>query len=207
LYDFVEAWTGGLLCVSHDRELLRRMDRIVELSALGVRVYGGNYDDYRARRDADDTAAARELDSARAALRRAESRAREVRERQARRAARGRRAAATANMPKILRNGRKAQAQATGARVRAVTEREVEERQDRLSDARRRVEERARPRFDLASSGLPAGRTVLELDAITVRFPGAERAVLDRFSLRIRSEEHTSELQSREKLVCRLLLE
>jgi ATPase subunit of ABC transporter with duplicated ATPase domains len=37
--------------VSHDRALLRRMDRIVELSSLGVRVYGGDWDAYRARRD------------------------------------------------------------------------------------------------------------------------------------------------------------
>src|SRR5690606_17089371 len=43
LYDFVAGWTGGVLCVSHDRQLLRRMDRIVELSSLGVKVYGGNY--------------------------------------------------------------------------------------------------------------------------------------------------------------------
>src|SRR5690606_33494633 len=66
LYTFVEGWTGGMLCVSHDRALLRRMDRIVELSTLGVKVYGGNYDAYRARREADDAAAASEMDSARA---------------------------------------------------------------------------------------------------------------------------------------------
>lgn len=128
LYEFVEGWTGGLLCVSHDRALLRRMDRIVELSSLGVRVYGGNYDVYRARRDADDAAASRELRSARAALRKAERAARELRERQAHREAQGRRARARANMPKILLNGRKARAQSTSAEVRAVTEREVEER-------------------------------------------------------------------------------
>ncbi|MGZ8412999.1 MAG: ATP-binding cassette domain-containing protein, partial [Gemmatirosa sp.] len=121
LYAFVEGWTGGLLCVSHDRALLRRMDRIVELSALGVRVYGGNYDAYRARRDADDAAAERELDSARAALRLAEREACAVRERQARRAAQGRRDGAAANMPKVLLGARKRQAEATGAKVRAVT--------------------------------------------------------------------------------------
>src|SRR5690606_33740570 len=69
LYAFVEGWTGGLLCVSHDRALLRRMDRIVELSTPGVKVYGGNYDAYRARREADDAAAARQMDSARTAQR------------------------------------------------------------------------------------------------------------------------------------------
>ena len=192
LYDFVSEWTGGLLCVSHDRALLRRMDRIVELSGLGVRVYGGNWDDYRARRDADDAAAERELASARAALRKAERRAREVRERQARREAQGRRRAAKGGAPKILLTAQKARAEATGARVRAITEREVEEQHGRVADARRRVEERERPRFDVASAGLPAGRTVLELDGVTVRFPGAARPVLDSVSLRIVGPERVA---------------
>src|SRR5690606_2024522 len=84
LYGFVEEWTGGLLCVSHDRELLRRMDRIVELSTLGARIYGGNWDQYVQLREAEREAAAQELESARADLRRAERRAVELRERQAR---------------------------------------------------------------------------------------------------------------------------
>ena len=192
LYAFVEGWPGGLLCVSHDRALLRRMDRIVELSSLGARVYGGNYDAYRARRDAGDAAASRELDSARAAARLAEREARAVRERQARREAQGRRDRATANMPTILLNGRRAQAQATGARVRAVTEREVAERRARVESARGRVEERERPRFDLPSTGLPAGRTVLALEGVTVRFPGAARPVLDGVSLGIVGPERVA---------------
>ncbi len=192
LYDFVEHWSGGLVCVSHDRALLRRMDRIVELSALGVRIFGGNYDDYRAQRDAEDAAAARELESARAALRKAEEKARRVRERQARREAQGRRAAARGGAPRILLNAQKARAEATGARVRAITAREVEEGRGRVAEARRRVEERERPRFDLASSGLPAGRTVLELDEVTFRHPGAPRPVLDRVSLRIVGPERVA---------------
>ncbi|HEX7117459.1 MAG TPA: ABC-F family ATP-binding cassette domain-containing protein [Longimicrobiales bacterium] len=192
LYAFVEEWTGGLLCVSHDRALLRRMDRIVELSSLGVRVYGGNYDDYRAVRDADAAAAAREFDSARAALRQAERRARELHERQSRREARGRRERAHANMPKILLNGRKAKAQATAGRVRAVIEREVDERSARVATARRRVDERERPRFDLPSTGLPAGRTVLEMEGVTVRFPGMERPAIAGVSLRIVGPERVA---------------
>jgi ATPase subunit of ABC transporter with duplicated ATPase domains len=192
LYAFVEGWTGGILCVSHDRALLRRMDRIVELSSLGVRVYGGDYEAYRERRAQDDAAAEREMESARAALRLAESEARELRERQARREARGKRERATANMPKILLNARRAKAQSTGARVRAVIEREVEERREQLGAARSRVEERERPRFELASTGLPAGRTVLELLDVTVRFPGAERPVLDGVALRIVGPERVA---------------
>ncbi len=192
LYAFVEGWTGGLLCVSHDRALLRRMDRIVELSALGVRVYGGDYDFYRARRDADDAAAARELESARAALRVAEREAREARERQAHREAQGRRDRATANLPKILLNRRKGQAQATTARINAATERAAEERRARAREARQRVEERERPRFELATTGLAAGRVVLEMEDVTVSFPGAAHPVLDGVSLRIAGPERVA---------------
>ncbi len=192
LYDFVEEWTGGLLCVSHDRALLRRMDRIIELSPLGLRTYGGNYDDYRAIREAEDAAVERELESARAELRRAEQRAREVRERQARREAQGRRAAASANMPKILVGARKRQAQATAGRVREVTAREVEERRERLAAARQRWIEHERPRFELPSGGLPSGRTVLEMQGVTVRFPDAPSPILDEVSLRIVGPERVA---------------
>jgi ATPase subunit of ABC transporter with duplicated ATPase domains len=34
LYGFAEGWTGGMLVISHDRALLSRMDRILELSGL-----------------------------------------------------------------------------------------------------------------------------------------------------------------------------
>src|SRR2546422_5584480 len=61
------------------------------------------------------------------------------------------------------------------------------------------------------------GEQVIELQGIVKRYPrpgGGEVRALDGVSLRIgrgelvaRSEEHTSELQSRLHLVCRLLLE
>ncbi len=189
---FVDEWSGGIICVSHDRALLRRMDRIVELTALGVRIYGGNYDFYRERREADDAAAERELSQARAALRLAEREAREVRERQARREAQGKRNRANAGIPKILLNGRRRQAEATGARIRAVTGREVEERRARTTEARKRVEDRERPRFGIAPSHLPAGRTVLALDDVTVRFTGSAAPVLDQLSLQIVGPERVA---------------
>ncbi|HEY0915745.1 MAG TPA: ATP-binding cassette domain-containing protein, partial [Solimonas sp.] len=43
LRDQLQHWNGGLIVVSHDRELLETMERIVELSALGLRSYGGGY--------------------------------------------------------------------------------------------------------------------------------------------------------------------
>jgi len=44
----IEAWSGGLLIASHDRALLERMDRIVELTPVGCTVFGGNSTYYAA---------------------------------------------------------------------------------------------------------------------------------------------------------------
>ncbi|HEX7759478.1 MAG TPA: ATP-binding cassette domain-containing protein, partial [Caulobacteraceae bacterium] len=66
----LDRWRGGALVISHDRALLAGMDRIVELSGLGARVYGGAYDFYAERRAEEVAAAARGLDEAqRAAVR------------------------------------------------------------------------------------------------------------------------------------------
>lgn len=58
------AWDGGLLLVSHDRELLEGMQRIVELSTLGLRSYGGGYSFYAQLREEAREAAERRLPAA-----------------------------------------------------------------------------------------------------------------------------------------------
>lgn len=47
------AWGGGVVLVSHDRDLLNQMDCIWELGHDGLRVYGGNYDFYLAAKAAE----------------------------------------------------------------------------------------------------------------------------------------------------------
>src|SRR5206468_5308180 len=72
----------------------------------------------------------------------------------------------------------------------------------RTSSGRRRPATRAKI-FSASSVG-----TVLLLSPTSVRSRrGTSRATEMRYRLSIRSEEHTSELQSRSDLVCRLLLE
>src|SRR5688572_31097538 len=68
---------------------------------------------------------------------------------------------------------------------------------------------RIRPRgARSASAGLPHPAATYGSDSISV-IPGKRRNVDDGHSRakRLRSEEHTSELQSQSNLVCRLLLE
>lgn len=51
-YTHLRAYSGGVIIVSHDRELLRKMDVIVELANGKLTVFGGDYDFYRQQKDA-----------------------------------------------------------------------------------------------------------------------------------------------------------
>ncbi|BFT32088.1 hypothetical protein D210916BOD24_32640 [Alteromonas sp. D210916BOD_24] len=46
LSERIDSFKGAILLISHDRRLLRKMQEIWELSPLGLRTFGGNYDNY-----------------------------------------------------------------------------------------------------------------------------------------------------------------
>ena len=91
------AWSGALIVVSHDRELLDAMQRIVELSPAGLRDYGGGYAFYAQTRADEQAQAREELARRRHERRRGEAEARAQREALARRSARDTRDGRTAN--------------------------------------------------------------------------------------------------------------
>ncbi len=64
VYDFVSSWQSGLIVISHDRTLLRLMDSIMELSSLGLKLYGGNYDFYLEQKEVERNAALNSLRNA-----------------------------------------------------------------------------------------------------------------------------------------------
>ena len=179
----LEEWPRGMLVISHDRAVLSRMDRIVELSSLGVRVYGGNYDAYRAQRDVEIAAAERELDAAHGAARRATREAQVTRERKARQDARGRRSRDDGSQPKLVLNARRERSQATGARLEADGARVVGEQRERLKAARERVEERATLAFAFPPTGLHPNKRVLQARGMAFAHAGRGAPLIEEFDL------------------------
>jgi ATPase subunit of ABC transporter with duplicated ATPase domains len=178
-------WTGGLMVVSHDRALLRLMDRIVELTPNGPKSYGGNYDLYVTQRDAEAQAAQEQLSAAAKELRRVKRDAQAARERQDRRNSRGAKERDKGGMPTILLNAMRQTSQATTARLAATHEDRVAGAQDALAEARERVEQSRELAVQLPPVDLPAGKLILELEDVCFRYPGSSRWLLDRFTMRM----------------------
>ncbi|RJK98571.1 ABC-F family ATP-binding cassette domain-containing protein [Paracoccus siganidrum] len=177
--DLIRGWRAGAIVVSHDRELLEEMDAIVELTTLGAARHGGNYSSYRARK-------AQELQAARHDLAEAEKqqaeilrRERQAAERKARKDGAGRRSRGKADQPKILLDAAKGRAEASGganARLRDARNRQA---QDALSSARDRIEVLDPLRMEIGSTGLPAQKLVLRLQAVTGGHDPARPAIRD----------------------------
>jgi ATPase subunit of ABC transporter with duplicated ATPase domains len=158
---------GGAVVVSHDRELLGGMDRIVELSTLGVRIYGGGWDFYAEVRDQERAAADANLSRAEREASAAQRDAQRAREKQQKRDAAGRRARSRGDAPKMLMDARKQRAETTSARSGAIAERTASAARASVAAALQRIEPTGALSASMPSTGLPVGRTVLSLHAVT----------------------------------------
>ncbi len=191
LADVLRRWKGGAVVVSHDRTLLRGMDRIVELSSLGATSYGGGYDLYAERKAAEVAAAEHDLEAAERQVRQAARDAQVARDRKARRDAAGRRFAAKGSEPKILLGAQAERAELSGARDNRLADRAAQDAAQAREAADARLEHLRRLAFDLPSCGLPAGRMVLDFDDVGFAYPDGP-PVLSGLSFRLAGPERVA---------------
>ena len=188
ILSLLERWKGGAIVVSHDRALLRRMDRIVELSGLGVEVFGGGYDLYAERKAAERAAAERTLEDAERAMDRVARENQRALEKKARRDREGRAYAMKDIEPRIYLSAQAERAENSGARESHLAERKTEDAEAALSIARQRVERLRTLAIPMPPAGLPAGRSVLALEGAGWSTPEGKR-VLAPVNLRLTGPE------------------
>ncbi|MER8184749.1 ABC-F family ATP-binding cassette domain-containing protein [Kitasatospora sp. NPDC094015] len=166
LYEAVAGWQGTMVIVSHDRELLRRVDRIADLRDGGVTWYGGNHDDYEAAVTAAQETAERLVRNAEADVRRQQRDLVEARTRLERSASYGKKRSVTRNDPKIMAGRFKTQGEETAGRLKGMHAERLGEARERLHAAEEAIRDDAEIRIDLPHTAVPAGRTVLTLDRV-----------------------------------------
>jgi ATPase subunit of ABC transporter with duplicated ATPase domains len=166
LYDAVASWTGVMVIVSHDRELLGLVDQIADLSGGQIRIYGGNLEAYEDLLATEQAAAERAVTTAAAEVRREQRDLVEAQVKQARRDRMGRQVAASGSIPRIVAHARKRAAQETAGRSRELHSERLHAARDRLEEAEQSVRDDAEIRVDLPGTAVPAGRTVLTVTGL-----------------------------------------
>ena len=160
LYDAVATWTGVMVIVSHDRELLGLVDQIADLSGGEVRMYGGNLRGYSRLVAAELQAAQRAVTSAGAEVRRQRRDLVDAQVKQATRDRQGRKVAASGSLPRAVTDARKKHAQESAGRSRELHTDRLAAARGRLEEAKQAARDDAEIRVKLPSTAVPAGRTV-----------------------------------------------
>ena len=166
LYDAVASWSGVMVIVSHDRELLGLVDQIADLSGGEIRMYGGNLAAYQELLAAEQAAAERAVTAASADVRREHRDFVDAQVKQARRDRQGRKVAASGGLPRIVAYARKRAAQETAGRSRELHAERLQAARDRLEEAELAVRDDAEIRVELPGTAVPAGRTVLTVTGL-----------------------------------------
>ncbi|MEU8455339.1 ABC-F family ATP-binding cassette domain-containing protein [Streptomyces griseoaurantiacus] len=181
LYGAVDTWSGpgALVVVSHDRELLDRVDRIADLRAGELTWYGGNLSAYEEALAVEQEAAARMVRVAESDLRKQKRELVEAQQKLARRKRYGQKMWDSKREPKIVMGARKRAAQESAGKHRILHEERLSAARERLDEAADAVREDDEIRVELPHTAVPPGRTVFTLRALEVAHGALREGALD----------------------------
>ncbi|WP_030751799.1 ABC-F family ATP-binding cassette domain-containing protein [Streptomyces griseus] len=170
LYEAVESWSGVLVVVSHDRELLERVDRIADLREGGVSWYGGPWSAYEEALAAEQEAAQRMVRAAEADVQRQRRELADAGMRLARRRRYAQKSFENKAVPKVVAHTRRGEAQVSAGKYRALHANRLAEARERLDAAVEAVRDDDGIRVELPRTSVPPGREVLRLRDLELRY-------------------------------------
>ena len=160
----------GVMVATHDRELLAQVPRILELSGTGLRVYGGNYDDYERQRDAEQQAARAALDHAATERKRTRARMHKEHDASQRRSAQTLRTVDSMNIASFERIKYKMAAKERPGTWRKQHHEQTDALNTAVKQARERVEEENPVMFTLPGSRIAEGKQAIVLQELVLPY-------------------------------------
>ncbi len=185
LYQFIESTETSLLVVSHDRTLLNKLNRIIEITAKGIQIYGGNYDFYRKQKDVELSALARKYSDAVKIIKQVRRSVQNPQEKQERLAGRGKKAFRQGKMDKLTAKSKKGRSEKTNKRMTCQAERIINSKQADLALVRDKMEIKIELDIMLAATSVANAKVVLNIKELVFKYVLSDRLLLDNFTLQI----------------------
>ncbi|WP_328836107.1 ABC-F family ATP-binding cassette domain-containing protein [Streptomyces europaeiscabiei] len=179
LYEAVESWSGVMIVVSHDRELLDLVDQIADLHAGEVTWYGGNFSAYEEALAGEQEAAERMVRVAESDLKKQKRELVDAQVKLARRKRFGQKMQDQKRVPKIVAGLRKRAAQESAGKHRILHEERLAGARERLDEAVEAVRDEDEIRVELPYTAVPPGRTVLTLLDLELKYGARVRGGFD----------------------------
>jgi ATPase subunit of ABC transporter with duplicated ATPase domains len=163
LAGLIDGWPGTLVVVSHDLELLERMDSTAELHAGRLDTFGGPYGEWKAHLDREQEAAAQAARAAQHSLKVEKRQRIEAETMLARRERTAKKAQRDGGVPKIVAGALKNKAQGSAGSLRTTLDGRVSAAQAVLDAADARVRDDEHIHLVLPDPDVPRGRRLAEI--------------------------------------------
>lgn len=170
VYDLIQHTNRALLVVSHDRKLLNLLNPVCELTPHGIKIYGGNYEEYAKQKELELEALHQDIHGMEKTLRKAREKERETIQRQQKQDARGKGKQTKAGMGKAMMDKMKNDAQNSSSRIAGVHADKVDGISSQLHSLRSKVPDQDKMKFGLDRSTLHTGKILFEAKEINYRY-------------------------------------
>ena len=184
LIDRLTKHAGGALIVTHDRELLAKVDRILELSEQGLTEYGGNYDIYQSIRSAQLNAVEQQLAHLEKTKRQQLSLQQASLEKSAQRKKQGEQQRRTGSQSKLLMDAKQNRAEGSLGKLKQAHQQRNSQLQTELKTAQATVEQL---KVQALYTSAPPNRSGLRIHITELCLPYGHQEPI---SLTVQSGEH-----------------
>ena len=188
LYRYIDECRNGVIVVSHDRTLLNKMDRIIEITTKGIQVYGGNYDFYRHQKDIELAALEREFDQAKRTISQVKSSIQKNKEKHDQSASRGKKSGPE-KLDKFTMGFKKDKSDQSKSRASMKEEKLIAENLKIVSEIREKVEIKNQITASLDATKVPNGKIVLEIEHLFFKYEKQIDFLMSDFSLCVTGPE------------------
>lgn len=173
--EFIHHFRGGILFITHDRELLERAEKILEMSSHGVKLYGGNWREFSEYRQKENLRLSENLEVSKRERHKAQVERREKIQRQDKRQRQGKKKAEKGGMPKIIIGGLKRKAQVTQGKIDRSTLQDVDESVQRAWEDFKHLKVDPLMYARLPAIDPPIGKIIVEADQFNFRFKDSNK--------------------------------
>lgn len=150
LIDLLCRFSGGVLLVSHDRQMLGLAEALLDLGAWGLRHFSGSYTNYREQRRALQEKQQRDIEMEQRRLQQQRREAQRDLEKHQRRAAKGKAARRSRSQSTLILNLQEERSERTQGRLRQLAEDRLQRASERLVGAKAKKDETGRAQLAVA---------------------------------------------------------
>lgn len=170
LYDLISSYSKSLVVVSHDRSLLDLLPKIGELSASGIKIYGGNYRFYVEQKDIEQQSLDQAIHTNEKALRKAKEKEREANQRQQKLDARGKGKQTQAGVSRIMMNTLRNKAEKSTSKTQQVHAEKTRDLSHELHALRASRPDLDKIKFDFNAAVMHQGKMLFRASGINFSY-------------------------------------